>query len=216
MSVFARCAAVAATAVALFASDAAQATIYTYTGPDVVHDIYHLLPNGGFIGATVDLDCGGSCLAGGVFGASAFANVSMSVYGYILTADFNIANYAFANVVVDNMNYVLNSGSYMRLAPGGSVLEWAIEIEGGAIMMAYGEPDTRFLTTSGYPGGLPIFPESPWDHYLHLSPDTQLGSPGLGSWTYPQAVAEPETLSLLLAGLGILGFVARSRKQQTT
>jgi hypothetical protein len=66
----------------------------------------------------------------------------------------------------------------------------------------------------GIPVGNSSYVSTSVTFHVEGAPGIQLGITSAGGYNPVAAIPEPETYAMLLAGLGLLGFMAKRRKQK--
>lgn len=139
-------------------------------------------------------------LDSGVFNGQSFAGNFSFDDASNATLDFNGA--AWFSVSTMNLSFLGNSYT----AQNGDVAPEVAFYNGALLGLSYsfsaGDPQIALVAaTPGDPA--PAF----------LAYDTALGASGAGSISYTAAVPEPESYAMFLAGLGLMGLLARRRSK---
>jgi len=108
-------------------------------------------------------------------------------------------------------------GTNLALTLVGNVPGTGLPSNLGAVLDVQGAFKANWLfeadgpsSSDGYRASLDMFNDPLYQTNPSFSHDSSVG----GAFYYTQAIPEPETYAMMLAGLGMLGFVARRRKQK--
>ena len=128
---------------------------------------------------------------------------------------FNTYNYGSPTVPTRFTLKVTDlGGADLALTPVGSVPGTGLPSNLGAVLDVQGAFKANWLFESDGPSGDPyrasldMFNDSTYQTNAAYSHVSSVG----GAFYYTEAIPEPETYALLLAGFGFLGFAARRRK----
>lgn len=196
-----------------YAQASFQGTIWSlnYSGSalpdaDPLHQTYQVtlgIDTHGYTGSGLFLDQVAIKVSSSVFGASLFdapggASAWLLVPGGLNAGGCNGNGSGFECV---NSQAILNAGKGVAINPGNGVgidYSWVfnVTVDNGALFTGVGDSSVkgRFVDNSGSKVGALV------SEAISLTPTTP--------------IPEPETYALMLAGLGVLGFAARRRKQK--
>lgn len=133
---------------------------------------------------------------------------------------YNSSGSLLASAVVDNTYALVGHFRYVTIAPITLTAGQTYQVDGVSNRDNYTWDDAGFATNSAI-----SYVSNSWTSTSGSSPffqtntqsDSNRGFHGpnlfLGAPDFTAPVPEPETYALLLAGLGVLGFVSRRRKQ---
>lgn len=164
-------------------------------GADTVTQTYSALPPTGISNDN------GRTMAAGVGAFAGLVNNGMTAQGSANSAVFAANTPGYANNPLGQNPFGPNNGGLLNFNNSGSLANNSFESGLGLVSMAFLATGTANSIYSPLSGALsPV--------RVYIGPDYTLHIAAVA------AVPEPETYAMLLAGLGLMGAIARRRRQQ--